>query len=66
MNQIQRDKRAIKTVLEQIGQATFLEIKLRAGEGLYPAMRQMIDDGEVMAQTVNDRLVYSLPLVEPK
>lgn len=61
MNQMQRDKRAIRTVLEQVGAASFSEIALRAGEGLYPAMREMIDAGEVTCETVGDKLVYSLP-----
>ena len=61
MNQMQRDKRAIKTVLKLVGPTTFAEIALRAGEGLYPAMREMIDNGEVMCETINDRFVYRLP-----
>jgi len=61
MNQMQRDKRAIRHVLELVGPCSFSEIALRAGEGLYPAMREMIDNGEVIASTDGRGVVYALP-----
>jgi hypothetical protein len=45
--QLDRDKAAIRTVLQQLGRATFSEIFLRAGEGLWPAMLSMLYHGEV-------------------
>ena len=56
-----RDKRAIQTVLSMVGPASFAEIALRAGEGLYPAMREMIDAGEVECVNDGDKLLYKLP-----
>lgn len=47
MNQNDRDKRAIRTVLEHTGGAHFDEIALRAGEGLWPVLGEMLDSGEV-------------------
>lgn len=39
---IRQDMRAIKTVLQD-GPATFSEISLKAGEGLLPALRKLIE-----------------------
>lgn len=61
MNQMQRDKRAIRHVLELVGPCSFSEIALRAGEGLYPAMREMIHKGEVIASADGRGVVYGLP-----
>ena len=47
MNQLQRDKRAVRTVLEQTGGTYFDDIALRGGEGLWPALKEMLDNGEV-------------------
>lgn len=64
MNQMQRDKRAIRHVLELVGPCSFSEIALRAGEGLYPAMREMIDKGEVICDSKEGGVVYRLPEAE--
>lgn len=45
--QFKRDRRAIRKVLELLGTATFQDIALRAGEGLYPSLYLMLEDGEV-------------------
>lgn len=47
MNQFERDKRAVRTVLEQTGGTYFDEIALRGGEGLWPALGDMLEKGEV-------------------
>lgn len=41
------DKQAIRTVLGQTGGTYFDDIALRAGEGLWPALKEMLDGGEV-------------------
>lgn len=61
MNQIERDKRAIRIVLQLLGRAPFAEIALRAGEGLYPAMRSMIEAGEVVCEKGDGTIMYRLP-----
>ncbi len=49
MNQLQRDKRAIRTILSQVDEATPAEILLRGGEGLTgQALLEMVSDGEVL------------------
>ena len=47
MNQFKRDKQAVRCVLEQTGGTYFDEISLRAGEGLWPALGDMLEKGEV-------------------
>lgn len=47
MNQNQRDKRAIRTILNQMGEATYPDIALRGGEGLASPLMEMVRDGEV-------------------
>lgn len=47
MNQNQRDKIAIRTVLSQMGKASYPEIALRAGEGLASPLLEMVQAGEV-------------------
>lgn len=59
MNQKQRDKRAIRTVLNQLGPATYADIALRAGEGLYQALDEMVQTGEV-STTSDAPKTYSL------
>jgi len=48
MNQIERDKRAIRTVLQQTSGTTRQEIAQRAGDDLSEAMIGMIETGEVI------------------
>ena len=50
MTQIERDKRAIRTVLQQTGGTTRQEIAQRAGDGLSEAMIAMIESGEVITR----------------
>lgn len=50
MTQIERDKRAIRTVLQQTGGTTRQEIAQRAGDGLSEAMIAMIESGEVVTR----------------
>ena len=50
MTQLERDKRAIRTVLQQTGGTTRQEIAQRAGEDLSDAMIQMIESGEVVTR----------------
>lgn len=48
MSQLERDKRAIRTVLQQTGGTTRDEIALRAGEDLRDAMVAMVASGEIV------------------
>lgn len=50
MNQIERDKRAIRTVLKQTGGTTRQEIAQRAGDDLSEAMIEMIESGEIVTR----------------
>jgi len=50
MNQIERDKRAIRTVLEQTGGTTRQEIAQRAGDDLSEAIIEMIESGEIVTR----------------
>lgn len=52
-----RDREAIRTILSQTGGTYFDEIALRGGEGLWPALGEMLNDGEVL---VEDEYVESL------
>ena len=47
MNQNDRDKVAIRTILRQMDEATYPEIALRGGEGLASALMEMVQSGEV-------------------
>lgn len=47
MNQNQRDRIAIRTVLVQMVETSYPEIALRAGEGLASPLMEMVRDGEV-------------------
>lgn len=47
MNQLQRDMRAVRTVLQQTGGTYRDEIALRAGEELGDAIRTMLESGEI-------------------
>lgn len=65
MNQMDRDKRAIRVILQQTGGAHFDEIALRGGEGLWPALGELLDEGEVTVKSkhvekVGDRQVFFL------
>lgn len=48
LTQNQRDKIAIRTILEQMIEATFSDIALRAGEGLGSPLMEMVQAGEVI------------------
>ena len=63
MTQLERDKRAIRTILQQDGQATRAEIALRAGEGLGKALNCMLRTGEVVTESSSSNL-YRLANVE--
>ena len=58
MNQNQRNKRAIRTILEQVGEATYPEIALRGGEGLASSLMEMVQDREVVRDEDETRPVY--------
>ena len=47
MNQLERDKRAIRGVLASRKDATYSEIALAAGENLADALIEMVRNGEV-------------------
>ena len=47
MNQNDRDKIAIATVLRQMGECSYQDVSLRAGEGLASPLMEMVRDGEV-------------------
>ena len=63
MTQLERDKRTIRTILQQDGQATRAEIALRAGEGLGKALNCMLRTGEVVTESSSSNL-YRLANVE--
>lgn len=63
MNQLDRDKRAIRTVLEQMGEATYPELALQAGEGLCETLCAMSRRGEVERVGTNP-MRFKLPPVE--
>jgi len=46
-SQNDRNKAAIRTVLGQMGEATYPDIALRAGEGLASPLLEMVHAGEV-------------------
>lgn len=48
MNQNQRDRRAIRTILEQMEEATYPSIALRGGEGLSSPLMEMVQEGIVV------------------
>lgn len=54
MNLNSRNKRAIRTVLEQMGETTFRDIARRAGDGLASSVMEMVRDGEVDRVWVNN------------
>lgn len=65
MNQKQRDQRAIRTVLTQMGYASYPDIALRAGEGLLQTLWEMVVSGEVIREKddtkpVGRRVTYRL------
>ena len=56
MTQLDRDKRAIRTILQQDGQASRAEIALRAGEGLGKALNSMLRTGEIVTESSSSNL----------
>lgn len=69
MNQNQRDRRAIQTILEQTGEATYPEIALRGGEGLASALMEMVQEGLLLRREDPDgqlgfRTFYKLKAAE--
>ncbi len=65
MNQNQRDKRAIKTIISQMVEATYPDIALRGGEGLASPLLELVQAGEVIRVEKPDgefgrRMFYSL------
>ena len=62
MNQNQRDRRAILTVLKHMGgEATYPDIALRGGEGLAGPLMEMVQEGLIIKTIRDDRSYYSLP-----
>lgn len=64
-----RDKRAIRTILSQVGEATYPEIALRGGEGLASPLLEMVQAGEVIRTEDPDgkfgfRVFYKLSQAE--
>lgn len=66
MNQNQRNKIAIKTVLRQMIEASYPDIALRAGEGLASPLMEMVQDGEVIRwlDPRRNQTVYRLKNIE--
>lgn len=54
LNQNQRDKIAIRTVLTQMSEATYPDIALRGGEGLASPLMEMVKDGEVERTMIDE------------
>lgn len=46
-SQNDRDKAAIRTILSQMGEASYPDIALRGGEGLASPLLEMVKTGEV-------------------
>lgn len=71
MSQLERDKRAIRTVLQQTGGTTRDEISMRAGEDLGEAMKAMLESGEIVtneefvAEAKRVRTIYRLAPAKP-
>ena len=59
LSQKQRDKIAIRTILKQMGSATYPDIALRGGEGLASPLMEMVQAGEVIRET-EERTTYRL------
>jgi hypothetical protein len=60
MNQNQRDRRAIRTILKHMGgEATYPDIALRGGEGLASPLLEMVQEGEITKQVRDGRSYYS-------
>jgi len=57
MSQMERDKNAVRTVLKQTGGTYFDDIALRGGEGLWPAVKELHEAGEIIA---SDEVVPAL------
>lgn len=70
MNQNQRDKVAIRTILKHMGgEASYAEIALRGGEGLASPLLEMVRDGEVVKDFDENRpfgfqTLYSIVIEE--
>lgn len=69
MNQNQRDKIAIQTILRQMNEASYPDIALRAGEGLASPLMEMVRDGEVIkdhdpSRAFGCRTLYRLNNIE--
>lgn len=54
MNQTERNKIAIRTVIAQMGEASYPDIALRAGEGLASPLMEMVHAGEVLRRDGTD------------
>lgn len=62
MNQNQRDRRAILTILKHTGgEATYPEIALRGGEGLAGPLMEMVQEGILTKISHDGKSVYRLP-----
>lgn len=60
MNQNQRDRRAIRTILKHMGgEATYPDIALRGGEGLLGPLMEMVKEGEIIKEIREGRSYYS-------
>lgn len=60
MNQMDRDMRAVRTVITQQGPCGSQTIALHAGECLGPAINKMVEQGELSKELVDGRIIYSL------
>lgn len=65
LNQNQRDRIAIRTVLGQMGSASYPDIALRAGEGLASPLMEMVKAGEVVRIVAEDGASSVYRLAEP-
>lgn len=60
MNQNDRDRRAIETILRQCGEASYPEIALRGGEGLASPLMEMVLEDKVERITLDGKSLYRL------
>lgn len=51
--QIKRDKKAILTILADGTKKSFAQISLQGGEGLFPAIKELIKEGKIIKLTGN-------------
>jgi ribosomal 50S subunit-associated protein YjgA (DUF615 family) len=59
-SQIKRDIKALKRLMSDGKSRNSQDIALAAGEGMYPAISQMVDAGDMIATKTGDKFTYQM------